>query len=196
VNLFRLTIFVALACAGVAEAAPITYFYSGSGTGSLGGAGFTNAEFVITAQAETSNITPWVNAGFGPQNTHLSATININGLGVHTINTPSHSWTVPDGSVGGLGENLYVNWVTLSGSFLPGYGLDTAYGPVTDTTPWDVGQFNTVNTTGGVLSFTSISTVTFEAKLVPEQSAMLSAAIAGLAGCCWIRNGVRNRFNS
>lgn len=195
-NLLRLTIFLALACAGVAEATPITYLYSGSGTGSLGNVSFTNAEFLITAQADTSNITPWVNAGFGPQNTHLLTTIDIGGLGVHTINMPSHTWVVPDGSVGGLGENLYLNWVTLSESFLPGYGLDTAYGPVTDTTPWDVGQFNSVNTTGGLLSFTSISTITFEAILVPEPSAMPSVAGVGLLGCLWIRNGVRNRFNS
>ena len=195
-NLLRLTIFLALACAGVAQATPITYLYSGSGTGSLGDVSFTNAEFLITAQADTSNITPWVNASFGPQNTHLSAKIDISGLGVHTINTPSHTWAVPDGSLGGLGENGYVNWVTLSGGQLSGYGLDTTFGPVTDPAPTHVEQFHSVLTTGGVLQFTNISTITFEAILVPEPTAMLSAATVGLIGCLWIRNGVRNRFNS
>ena len=43
--------------------APITYIYEGTGTGILGAQAFNNAAFTITAQADTANITPWVNAG-------------------------------------------------------------------------------------------------------------------------------------
>ena len=53
-----------------AFAVPITYVYQGLGNGVLDQTTFLERVFTITALADTDNITPWVNAGGGPQNTH------------------------------------------------------------------------------------------------------------------------------
>ena len=161
---------------------PITYTYQGVGSGTLGTQSFTSAQFTFTAQADTNNIAPWVNAGGGPQNTHLSATILITGLGVFGVTTPSHTW-LAQGCCGGLGADLSANWVTIDEPALigVGYGLDTNFGPVVDNSPSHVNQFTNVGTGGGTLRFSSISTVTFTASTnaVPEPSTFAMLGISG-----------------
>src|SRR3954462_8100479 len=88
---------------------PISYVYSGTGTGLLGASTFSNANFTITALADTNKIKPWGDAVGGPQNTHLATIIDISGVGSYLISTPSHTWM--DGSHDGsgrgrLGKNL------------------------------------------------------------------------------------------
>lgn len=166
-----------------AFATPITYLYEGFGSGTLGGSAFST-NFSITASGDTANITYWAPALGGPQNTHVTTTIQITGLGLFTILTPSHTWLVP-GMGGGLGANLASNWITIDvAGFGAGYGLDTDFGPVTDTSPIHVNQFHDVNTSGGALTFSSIREVTFSAstgETVPEPATLVLFGIA-LAG--------------
>jgi hypothetical protein len=156
-----------------AVATPITYIYSGNGTGQLGSSPFFNANFTITALADTINIKPWGDAVGGPQNTHLSTMIDIAGVGSYLITTPSHTWMdgSHDGSGdGGLGKNLGVNWIMFEEHTLADYGLNTPIGPVLEDLPTDVEQFHDISTSGGLLKFDSISTVTFTAIITPEPS--------------------------
>ena len=168
-----------------AQAAPITYVYDGIGTGTLEGSPFTSAAFTITASADTTNITVWADATYGPQNTHLSSLIDITGLGSFSITAPSHSWmSGTDNGRGGLGANLGPNWITFEDPDLIGYGLDTLFGPVLENSPLNIDQFAGVATTGGTLVFSSISSVTFTA--IPEP-ATFTLTILALLGMGWRR---------
>lgn len=177
------SVLLAAATALPLAAAPITYTYAGTGSGTLGTQSFLDAAFTFTAVADTANIVPWVNAGGSPRNPHLSATITIAGLGTFAVTTPSHTW-LAETCCGGLGEDLAVNWVTLdTPSFHSiGYGLATNLGPIVDNSPSDVDQFNGVQTAGGVLSFTSISSITFTAATndVPEPGTWTATALGCL----------------
>ncbi len=171
---------VGLAACTSAQAAPITYIYSGTGTGTLDGATFTNAAFTITGAADTVNIAPWPISTNPPlRNPHLSTQIEIDGLGIFSITTPVHSWVSAGANgFGGLGEDLADNWLTLQEPVLVGYGLDGAIGPVVETTPTLFsGQFIGVATSGGELAFTSVGTVSFTAVPVPEPASVAFAAI-------------------
>lgn len=167
-----------------ASAIPIAYVYEGFGTGTIGASAFST-DFSIIGYADTDNIAPWVNAGGGPQNTHISATIEIDGLGLFTILTPSHTW-LATGCCGGLGENLGANWITIDeAAFVgAGNGLDSNFGPLTDTSPEHISQFHDVSTSGGFLTFSSMRQVTFSADAggtVPEPGTLVLIGIA-LAG--------------
>jgi hypothetical protein len=173
--------FLALSISNTVFAAPINYVYEGIGTGSLGLTDFTDREFVITASADTNNILPWPNADL--QNTHLNTTIEITGLGLFTIITPSHTW-IAETCCGGIGADLASNWITIdeNGFVNVGYALDTNLGPIIDNSPGDVRQFTNVATTGGTLSFSSISTVTFTAVPIPAAAWLFGSGLLGLIG--------------
>jgi hypothetical protein len=186
---------ICLACiTQLAHAVPVTYIYAGIGTGQLGNFPFSSTQFTITAMADTSHISIWPGGGNVSQNTHLSTTINIAGLGSFAITTPSHSWmdtALPSG-VGGLGQDLFVNWITFRENALIGYGLNTSIGPVAESSPEDVGQFHDVSTTGGALTFNSIAPVTFTAIVTPEPSS-IALALVGSCRAWWLRLGRRRR---
>lgn len=163
-----------------ASATGITYTYSGTASGSLGATAFSNAEFVITALADTDNIGPWCCSDL--HNTHSTASISIGGLGTSVFLDATHTW-MAEGCCMGFGFNDDNNLITL---FTPavadvGYTLDTAFSPVTDDTASTQGQFTNVGTTGGSLTISSLGPVTFQASLVPEPSAY-ALMMVGLLG--------------
>jgi hypothetical protein len=135
-------------------ASPITYLYKGNASGQLGTTAFSNADFIITAIADTDNIKPW--SGFEAyhaiQNIHSSAIIEIVGIGSFDILTASHTWVadciVSGRTCGGIGKNLGFNWLTIDEG-LGGYHLSTQIGPISDSTPLAGGSFGGVLTSGG-----------------------------------------------
>ena len=145
-----------------AVAGPIYYVYSGVASGSLGSTTFDMATFSIVGTGDTDNISSsWASADL--QNTHLSTTIDIAEIGLFSIDTPSHTWIAED-CCAGLGHDLGTNWITIfeAGFNNVGYGLDTVLGPILEEDPSSA-QFNTVATSGGTLSFTTMEYVTFQA---------------------------------
>ncbi len=186
----RAGLFFAAVCAALlmggaeAQAAPITFTYAGNGSGMIGATTFTDADFLITALADTANIMPWAPASGGTQLTHDSLTIEIAGLGTATITTASHTWAVPSGSPGGLGKNLGENWMSWDdGAFA---GFDLASNLTATSPPLHLNQFHTVATTLGTLKVESLNgEFTFTSRLgaaVPEPGsiALLGLGVFGL----------------
>jgi len=184
-GILALTFAVAFLAPVAASAVPITYIYSGIASGTLNEASFNDTAFVITAQADTDNIGPWPCCAT-LQNTHSSATVELNGLGLFSFEEATHTW-ISDGCCMGFGANLSSNYLTL---FSPdivsvGYGLDTSFGPVTDPSASTQNQFVGIATSGGPLTFRAVSEVTFEADTnpVPEPGTLLliGSGLGGLA---------------
>lgn len=166
-------LFFVLAWAAVGAATPITYIYTGTGSGSIGGTPFTDAAFTITGQGDTNNV---ASCGGGCQEIdHSSTSVTIVGVGTFTIISPLRTFlnTTPGLSrqnpPGGDLYNLY------DGDFA-GWDLVSDWGPL-DTTgailQWAPPQPE-VNTDGGVLVFTDNGATpgTFQAILGQEAAAI------------------------
>lgn len=155
-------------------AEPISYIYTGVGSGALAGVAFNGAVFTITGIADTNNIVPEQH-GEPLYNEHLQTNIAIDGLGMVSIFEATSTY-VAQGCCAGFGKTLLADWITINVPELVGggYRLDTAFGPVTDSTPMNSFQFVNVSTSGGVLSMPVINTVTFRAVTsVPEPASLL-----------------------
>jgi hypothetical protein len=122
-----------------AFATPIIYSEQVIATGSLGGVGFSNANVLITMDADTSNITHFAGAY---DNTGSLVTVSINGGAPATITDPFHAFDITNPSLvntsctiacagfGGLnGPPFFVLSLTQN-PVLSSYFLDTAIGPV------------------------------------------------------------------
>ncbi|MBP6765097.1 MAG: hypothetical protein KA141_08875 [Rubrivivax sp.] len=179
---FFATLAAALLMPVAAWAVPITYIYSGTGSGSLGGTNFSSTGFIITAQADTDNIAPWSSATL--QNTHSSATVTLLGFGTFTLTAPTHTW-IADNCCLGIGADLSSNYLTLFNPAIVsvGYALATDIGPILDATASTQNQFVGIETSGGDLSISQLNGASFQAitSAVPETSASVLMAL-GLAG--------------
>jgi hypothetical protein len=165
----------ALFCApSAASATPITYTYAGSLSGTLNGNSFTSATFVITANADTSTVGPWIFATY--QNTHTSVSMTLAGFGTFSITEASHTW-IAENCCMGIGSNLSSNWITFFSPALTsvGYGLNTSIGPIFD--PGAQTQAVNIGTSAGTLVLSSISNASFQATVqtapVPEPATLL-----------------------
>lgn len=164
---------VVLAWAAVAAATPITYIYTGTGSGSLGGTPFTDAAFTITGQADTADLASC--GGACREINHIATSVTIAGVGTFTITSPLRTFL---NNTPGLsrqnppGGDLYSLYV---GDFA-GWDLVSDWGPLNTTgslLQWAPPQPD-VNTNGGVLVFTNNGTVpgTFQAVLGREAAAI------------------------
>lgn len=146
------------------NAAPITYIYTGTGSGTIGGAPFTDADFTITASADTNDI---VDTGVLEVD-HITTSATINGT-TYTISTALRTYK-SSGSVGlsrssGLsGGDLYN---TASDPAFLAWDMSTSLAPVTTTRyllQWASGT--PVDTNAGTLVFDDATiTGTFQAVL-------------------------------
>jgi hypothetical protein len=146
---------------------PISYSYSGVGSGSLGGASFANASFSVVLKAETAAITP---PALGNQIYNTStAVVTITGLPAVTISgVRVYQFAIPPTVLGielrpqggGFADVLYF--------FDPAnrlsYNLADPFGPYTSPTLGALGlYFHDVPTTGGLLNLAPVGAVTFVA---------------------------------
>jgi hypothetical protein len=166
-----------------AFATPITYIYTGlNSSGSLGGISFSNADFTITALADTDNIGPWC-CSYGGRVMHSSATLKIDGFSIVDIITNNHSWYAS--GVFGLGGGYHeLNWMTFR---VPtgGYDLTTSIEFSSSVDGFPEGE---VMTTAGEVLFTGAGNYergSFQAIVssVPEPStlAIFALGMIGLA---------------
>jgi hypothetical protein len=177
-----------------AVAAPITYIYTGTGSGTVGGTPFTDAAFTITAQADTDDLASC--GGSCQEINHLSTSIVISGVGTYVFSSPLRTFL---NNTPGLsrqdppGGDLY----SLQGNF-SGWDLVSNWGPVNTTGSLIQWASPTVNTSGGVLVFPNQSTIpgTFQAILgqastaIPtmnEWGMIIFMALAGLVAAYYLR---------
>lgn len=193
------TIFAGLGNLSTAHAAPIVYTHTfQSNGGSLGGNSFGPGEVVITAHANTDDITFWESlvVGSDPDGNpvtadvdaiiHTSATIAIEGVGEFDFITGTETFFIRDFGLAGF---------AIAGTE-PGQGIGVAIGPggITEGELFDlsglfVGEGSLENwftlavmTTGGVLAFndTLSTAISLEATAVPIPGAV-AFFLTGLA---------------
>jgi hypothetical protein len=193
-TILRLLVSVSLFCgAGAAQAQDITYTFDATGSGSLGDVAFANAAFTITVTADTSTI---VNCGgdvFSVDS--LSADISITGFDDATILTPTRLFDNNGASVLGFSQATCGggDYLDIRNDAFATYNLATAIGPIFDPSPFAVGQFQNVLTTGGILTVSSAQDVTFNAVTLSPGNGLVreasNSAVSG-SGVHGIVNGV------
>ena len=168
-----------------AEAAPITFTFAGTGSGDVDGTPFSQAAFVITANANTANIVQ----GGGLFNLDSnSATIRITGIGTGTFLIATRVFDSQGLSV--LGFSRAPSGIDLMDFDHPAfatYDLTTSLGPLLVGIPFALDEFDAVSTTLGDVTFDAAEGVTFTATAqaigaVPEPSTLvlLGAGLAAL----------------
>jgi hypothetical protein len=149
-------------------ATPITYFFSGSGSGTIGGKVFSNAPYVIALSGDTSAIdTTW--AGLAEWRNAVTGTIQVKRLGTATITEPLLITTVCGAGDGGIGIERPPGSVPFAAYIFSTTGVpdvDCVLGPANLTTGLVAGVRNFVNvqSTKGPITLTSSSSLAYQAQ--------------------------------
>ena len=94
ITFFSLTLMIlCLFAASPANAAPITFTFQGTGSGTVGAQSFTNSAFTISLSSDTTAI---IQTGELYRTPPESATINIAGIGAGTFTQLADVITIPD----------------------------------------------------------------------------------------------------
>jgi hypothetical protein len=151
-----------LTLAGMTFAAPITFTFTGNGSGTVNSTPFTNADYTITLKGDTTAITNSLNVY------HLitTATMVIAGVGTATITDPVEIYDNPNVSVLGFAREGGYTLLGLDNAAFATYALSTSLGPIV-ASGISVSQFKNLASTLGPITLSSSGGVTFQALLSP-----------------------------
>jgi hypothetical protein len=143
-----------VASAAQVDAAPITYEFSGTGSGAIGGTPFTDADVVYTGTADTGDVVTISFMGFTFYAVGLDLlTVDIAGIGTATITDLSKIMGIPEAIVDPDGDipplpglmlmriddpsdvsdmETGTGMAALFSNSLTGYDLKTSIGPISD----------------------------------------------------------------
>jgi hypothetical protein len=160
------------------QATEVIYTLSSVGSGHLGTNSFFSARFTITSTADTSQITHSSLGVF--QVPDITATVFVSGIGTATFTIPTINVAnqgLP--AVGFSDPTQHLAILFANGNpAMASYDLSTSLGPITGYSSFN--GFASFGTTAGGFLLSSVSTVTFQAIVVPEPS------ILALLGFCFI----------
>ncbi len=163
--------------AAILSAAPITYRFSGTGSGTLNGNAFTNNAFEVSIAADTDDIANQPSIG-ATGILDLTGFITLGSFGTIEFTNPIVVFTFDE--YVGFGNFVTGNAVMGSNNALFGFGL-LPVGPTNIGNNVNLSQFTNVGTNAGLLTFSAMSEVTFEAEGadgIPEPSTYLMIAPA------------------
>ena len=170
----------AMLVAGAAEATPITYIFTGAGSGTVNGVAFSGT-FTVTDVADTSGIT---SGGGEFRNTPTLSTF-VAGANTATLTSPLIiDNTAAPGFIGFSESVSPFNAEALTNAVFETYGLNTALASTSGGLSVATGALGTFPTTTGSLVFSSITALSFQAttpSAVPEPASLsiLGTALAG-----------------
>ena len=185
-----LTVVAAICCLSMmTHADPVTYTFSGTGSGDVDGVLFNDAAFEIAVSADTALIeNPFPGVYFVND---IASTIAIQGFSLATFTGVDGNSVFVQQGTETLGFALgsppaptsYSDLLDIDNAAFSSYDLSTSYGPIFDATPFPVepnANFVDQATTIGDVTFNTFENVTFIATVIPEPaSAGLLALISG-----------------
>lgn len=181
---------VLLLSASSAQAALVTYEFTGVADGNISGVSFSQQQFTFTLTGDTSNIV-YVPADNVYQNPVSSVDFVIQNFGSGTLTDPYQMFSANNFSAVGFSHLPDVlDRVTVLDTSLATYNLSTSTGPVSgnipnpfyNDLPFFVAQFNDdAFGANGTLNLFNATAVSFQAvSAVPEPTSTILLAMYGL----------------
>jgi hypothetical protein len=177
----------------IGAATPIRFTYSGTASGKLGGAEFTDTAYVIRAFGDTVDLSHYsTQVAFVP---HGTVEVALEGIGRFSVQTPTLTFLSQQstlGPVAGISRRLSGYDLIWTGPHtdLNIWDLCSSVGPLTGAGTlmlWD-SMDDPVLTSGGRLQFFSSSApITFQAEVAPEPSTLALVALGFLVSLRWRR---------
>ena len=170
-----LAVVVATSFPGNAPAAPVTFTYTGTGSGEIGATPFTNQSFTITAVGDTANCYSWGSGSSSGYTTpHESASISIGSLGTYTFISATDTFVNNGTEVCGFqwAPSPYTDfYYSPATSAWQSWNMLSSIGPVTGTAQLLQWNLQAVMTSGGILEFNSAYCPgSFQATVAPQPS--------------------------
>jgi hypothetical protein len=180
VSLLSILLFLSLVVEpSVARAQSITSVFQGTGSGTIGAVAFTDADFVITTNADTANVQSFADGWFLVDD---FASIAINGVGSAAFSVSMIVFVHNANSIVGFNQDSVFDILDLLCDIdCSTWDMTTSFGPVFDSSPSAINNFVDVGTTLGLLTMNSAASVTYQATVVPEPR-MASQLCVGLIG--------------
>lgn len=177
-----LFVIIALSIASASQAAIMTATIVATGSGDLGGVGFSDAKFVIYIIYDTDDLFSSDSALLQVEN--QAASIAIPGFAPARIELDTRTFINDEFDVVGLGRGFGgLDLIDMRSPVFDGWDMTTPIGLVLDPIPFAIDQFIGVQTTRGELNFSSIVNANFSARIggtIPEPGTLGLLLACGL----------------